>query len=152
MSRRDPTLTVSQRQEIVLLQHILIPVALDHEEFVPRKIDLARHLLSDGGQISLLTVLEDVPGYVSEWVDLKPANHLTQQIKSKLDAVAGDAGDVATHVVTGKAGMRISQFARENNVDLIVVGSHHPSAQDYFLGSTASRVARRAPCSVYILR
>ena len=39
-----------------------------------------------------------------------------------------------------------------NGVDLIVVGSHHPSAQDSFLGSTAARVARRAPCSVMILR
>ncbi|WP_419909928.1 universal stress protein [Hoeflea sp.] len=135
-----------------MLQHILIPVALDHEEFVPRKIELARHLLSEGGQISLLTVLEDVPGFVSEFVDLKPVNHLTQKIKSRLDAVAGDADDVTTHVVTGKSGVRISEFARENKVDLIVVGSHHPSAQDYFLGSTASRVARRAPCSVYIMR
>lgn len=132
--------------------HILIPVALDHEEFVSRKIDIARHLLADGGRISLLTVLEDVPGYVTEFVDLKPANHLTQKIKSKLDAVAGGADNIATHVVTGKAGVRIAEFARNNDVDLIVVGSHHPSAQDYFLGSTASRVARRASCSVYILR
>ncbi len=133
-------------------QHVLIPVALDHEEFVPRKIDLARHLLDDNGRISLLTVLEDVPGFVSEFVDLKPANHLTQKIKSKLDAVAGGADDISTHVVTGKAGVQIAEFARQNGVDLIVVGSHHPTAQDYFLGSTASRVSRRAPCSVYILR
>lgn len=133
-------------------QHILIPVALDHEEFVPRKIDLARHLLEDNGRISLLTVLEDVPGFVTEFVDLKPANHLTEKIKARLDTVAGGAGDISTDVVTGKAGVKIAEYARQNNVDLIVVGSHHPTAQDYFLGSTASRVSRRAPCSVYILR
>ena len=132
--------------------HILIPVALDHEEFVPRKIDLARHLLADDGRITLLTVLEDVPGFVSEFVDLKPANHLTQKIKSRLDGVAEGAEDIATEVVTGKAGVKIAEYARNNDVDLIVVGSHHPTAQDYFLGSTASRVSRRAHCSVYILR
>ncbi|MEM6460451.1 MAG: universal stress protein [Pseudomonadota bacterium] len=132
--------------------HILIPVALDHEDLVPRKIELARHLLEEGGKISLLTVLEHVPGYVAEFVDLKPPNHLSQQIKSKLDEVAGGAEDITTDVVTGKAGVQIAHYARENDVDLIVVGSHHPSAQDYFLGSTASRVSRRAHCSVYIMR
>ncbi|MEX0345569.1 MAG: universal stress protein [Rhizobiaceae bacterium] len=133
-------------------KHILIPVALDHEAVVPKKIELARHLLAPGGRITLLTVLEDVPGFVAEFVDLKPVNHLTQHIKEKLDAVAGGAADISTEVVKGKAGLRITGFAEENGVDLIVVGSHHPGARDYFLGSTASRVTRRAPCSVYILR
>lgn len=133
-------------------KHVLIPVALDHEKVVPAKLAVARRLLADGGRITLLTVLEDVPGFVAEFVDMKPANHLTQRIKAKLDEVAGGAEDITTEVVTGKAGVRIARYAEENDVDLIVVGSHHPTAQDYFLGSTASRVARRAPCSVYILR
>ena len=124
-----------------MAQHILIPVALDHESVVPRKIDVARKLLGEGGKITLLTVLEDVPGFVAEFVDLKPSNHLSVKVKERLD-----------QVVTGKAGVKISEYAGANGVDLIIVGSHHPSAQDYFLGSTASRVARRAPCSVYILR
>jgi universal stress protein F len=135
-----------------MAQHILIPVALDHEKLVSRKIDTARRLLDDGGRITLLTVLEDVPGFVAEYVDLKPANHLTSRIKARLDAAAEGAADITTHVASGKAGIKIAQFARDHGVDLIIVGSHHPGAQDYFLGSTASRVARRAPCSVYILR
>ncbi len=133
-------------------QHILIPVALDHENVAPRKIAVARRLLDEGGRITLLTVLEDVPGFVAEFVDLKPVNHLSQRIKEKLDAVADGAPDIATDVITGKSGMSISNYAKEHAVDLIVVGSHKPGAQDYFLGSTAARVARRAPCSVYILR
>ena len=135
-----------------MAEHILIPVALDHETLVPRKLEVARRLLADGGRITLLTVLEDVPGFVAEFVDMKPANHLTQRIRTKLDEVADGAPDVDSAVVTGKAGVRIAQFAAEKGVDLIIVGSHHPTAQDYFLGSTASRVARRAPCSVFILR
>jgi nucleotide-binding universal stress UspA family protein len=132
--------------------HILIPVALDHEPLVAPKIAVARRLLDGGGRITLLTVLEDVPGFVAEFVDMKPENHLTERVRARLEAAAGGAADVTTRVVKGKAGMRIAQYAREHDADLIIVGSHHPSAQDYFLGSTASRVARRAPCSVYILR
>lgn len=133
-------------------QHILIPVALDHEKLVPQKLALARRMLADGGKITLLTVLEDVPGFVAEFVTVKPANHLTDKVRERLDAVTDGAGDIATEVITGKAGVQIARFAEENQVDLIIVGSHNPGAQDYFLGSTASRVARRAPCSVYILR
>lgn len=131
---------------------ILIPVSLDHENVAAAKIEVARHLLAEGGRITLLTVLEAVPGFVSEFVDIKPENHLTTKIKAKLDEVAGGAADIDTVVTTGKAGVQIAEYAEENGIDLIVVGSHHPSAQDYFLGSTASRVARRAHCSVYILR
>lgn len=133
-------------------RHVLIPVALDHEGMVGRKIETARRLLAEDGRITLLTVLEEVPGFVSEFIDIKPVNHLSDRIRSRLDQVAAGADDVSTAVATGKAGVRIAQYAREHDVDLIVVGSHHPGAQDYFLGSTASRVARRAPCSVFILR
>ena len=133
-------------------KHILIPVALDHEGFASRKIDMARHVLADGGRITLLTVLEDVPGFVSEFVSVKEPNHIQARIRAKLDAIAGGAGDISTDVVTGKAGVRIADYAQKNDVDLIIVGSHSPNAQDYFLGSTAARVARRAPCSVFILR
>lgn len=135
-----------------MYRHILIPVALDHEAMVGRKIETARPLLAEGGKISLLTVLEQVPGFVAEFIDLKPENHLTQRVKQRLDDVAGGAEDIETSVSTGKPGVKIAEFARENDVDLIIVASHHPGAQDYFLGSTAARVARRAPCSVFILR
>lgn len=132
--------------------HILIPVALDHEGLAPRKIEVARKLLAEGGRLTLLTVLEDVPGFVAEFVTVKPANHLSDKVRARLDAIADGAEDITTAVVTGKPGVKIAEFARANGVDLIVVASHSPSAQDYFLGSTAARVARRAPCSVYILR
>ena len=48
--------------------------------------------------------------------------------------------------------MVIAQYAERHDVDLVIVASHKPGLQDYFLGSTAARVSRRAPCSVYILR
>ena len=132
--------------------HILVPVALDHEPIVPGKIALARRLLSDGGKITLLTVLENIPGFVSEFVTVKSENELTKGIREKLDAVAAGAPDITTEIRTGKPGIEIVTYAQENDVDLIIVGSHKPGMSDYFLGSTAARVARRAPCAVYIQR
>ncbi|SIS67674.1 Nucleotide-binding universal stress protein, UspA family [Roseivivax lentus] len=133
-------------------QHILIPVALDHEKMIPRKIEMARHLLAEGGRITLYTVLENVPGFVAEFVDMKPENHLRAQITKKLEESHDGGSDITCVVETGKAGVKIAQYAEAHAVDLIIVASHSPGLQEYFLGSTASRVARRAPCSVYIMR
>lgn len=132
--------------------HILIPVALDHENLAGQKLEVARRLLDDGGRITLLTVLEEIPGFVAEFVTVKEANHLTEGVKSKLREIAADAQDVAIDVISGKAGVRIPEYAKKVGVDLIVVGSQKPGATGYFLGSTASRIVRRADCAVYVHR
>lgn len=135
-----------------MTKHILIPVALDHEGVAEQKIAFARKVMDEGAKITLLTVLESVPGFVAEFVPPDSENHLTAKVKARLDEVADGASDIETDVTVGKPGVEISRYAKAKGVDLIVVGSHQPGVEDYFLGSTAARVARRAPCSVMILR
>ena len=131
---------------------ILIPIAIDHESVAPQKIAAARAILLPGGRITLLTVLEKIPSFATEFVTVKSENHLTSKILTKLTALVGDATDIECMVTTGKAGVRIPEVAAEIGADLIIVGAHDPGAIEYFLGSTASRVVRRASCSVYVLR
>jgi nucleotide-binding universal stress UspA family protein len=131
---------------------ILIPVALDHEQLVHSKIATARKLLEPGGKITLVTVLEAIPGYAAEFVTVKSENHLTAKVMAGLEKLADGAEDIICKVTTGKPGVRIVEFANEIGADLIIVGAHHPTAVDYFMGSTAARVARRADCSVLIQR
>lgn len=135
-----------------MYSHILIPVALDHEAVLPAKIATARRLLADGGRITLLTVLEDIPGFVAEFVTVSSENHLTAKIRGRLEEVASDDAAISCDVITGKPGVAIVQYASANGVDMIVMGSHRPGIEDYFLGSTAARVTRRAGCSVMVLR
>ncbi|MEM9393155.1 MAG: universal stress protein [Pseudomonadota bacterium] len=134
-----------------MYEKILIPIDLDHEELVPSKLELARRLLAPGGRITLMAVLESVPGYVSEFVMDKLDNHLTDKVGGVLRSFA-DGDDVDIHVCTGKPGVEISQYAEDAKAQLIIVGSHRPGIRDYFLGSTAARVVRRAPCSVLVAR
>ncbi len=135
-----------------MYSNILIPVALDHEALIPAKLELARRLLNAGGQITLLTVLEGIPGYVSEFVTIKSDNHLTAAVRQKLTAATGGADDIASDIVTGKAGVEVVGYAKDKACDLIIVGSHKPGIEDYFLGSTASRIVRRAHCNVMVVR
>jgi len=71
---------------------------------------------------------------------------------ANLQTRADGADDIECNVATGKPGVRITEVANEIGADLIIVGAHHPTAMDYFPGSTAARVARRAPCSLLIQR
>lgn len=56
---------------------------------------------------------------------------------------------VATHLKTGIAHEQIVNFARVNKADLIVMGAHGAGeSRNVFLGSTAQKVLRAAPCPV----
>ncbi|MBL4758209.1 MAG: universal stress protein [Rhizobiales bacterium] len=53
---------------------------------------------------------------------------------------------------SGNASNAILDIAKEQNVDIILIGSHKPGLQDYLLGSTAARVVRHAECTVLVAR
>lgn len=135
-----------------MYKKILIPVAMDHEVDVQDTIATARRLLADGGTMTLVAVLEDVPIYVAEYATVKPAEHIREDLKARLASLADGAPDLEVAVLAGKPGVVIPDLAAETNADLIVINSHKPGVEDYFLGSTASRVVRRAPCAVLVLR
>jgi nucleotide-binding universal stress UspA family protein len=55
-------------------------------------------------------------------------------------------------VIEGHSGRSILDHAAENDVDCIIIASHRPGMQDYFLGSTAAQVVRHATCAVHVVR
>lgn len=130
--------------------NILVPIALDHDRDVETALGVARALLSEGGTITALNVLDMLPSYASEYL---PVDHFETQAKDiaqQLHTIVGDDTKVA--VVHGHAGRTIVDYAGEHGMDMIVIASHQPGLQDYFLGSTAARVVRHAPCAVHVLR
>ena len=135
-----------------MFKTILIPIALDHDVDVLSMIATARRLLAEGGKITLVAVVEDIPGYVAEYAAVKPAEHLRDDLRQRLRTLANGQDGLEVAVLAGKPGVAIPDLASEANADLIVINSHKPGVEDYFLGSTASRVVRRAPCSVLVLR
>ena len=58
-------------------------------------------------------------------------------------------GKITTHVTSGNAWYEICLYANQNNIDMIVMATHGlTGAKRLFLGSTAERVVRHAPCPV----
>ncbi|MGV8074344.1 MAG: universal stress protein [Syntrophobacteraceae bacterium] len=57
------------------------------------------------------------------------------------------------HLLSGYPATEIIRLIKENNVDLVVMGSHGLTGIAHVLfGSTADRVVRKAPCSVLTVR
>ena len=84
-----------------------------------------------------------------------PADIEKEFRKAAIDKIAeriGSAKDADIVVLSGQAGRTVTDYAEKVAADCIIVGSHRPGIKDFFLGSTAARIMRYAPCSDHVLR
>lgn len=60
---------------------------------------------------------------------------------------------VVSEVQMGRPFMEIIRYAREKEIDMIILGTHgHSGLKHVLLGSVAERVVRKAPCPVLTIR
>ena len=113
---------------------------------------MATKLAAEGARITALHVMEEIPAYITNEMSQELlANRRTQAEEEMSATVSGHSG-VTPVVIFGHAGRTLLDYAHEHKVDCIVLSSHRPGLQDYFLGSTAQRVVRHAACSVHVMR
>lgn len=134
-------------------RHILLP--LDGSRFaekaLPRALEVAEGL---GCRITLLRVVEPVPGYLSS-----PQKRQEQEIATAttyLDHAAPRSGrpiTIDTHAMVGLAADGIVDFARANEISLIFLTTHGEGWNErYPMGSTAWKVIHAAPCDVLLVQ
>ena len=132
---------------------IIVPVALAQIEKAQTMLDVARQLGGKDGEIVLVTVIEEVPGYIAAELPAGLLENAADEARGELRTLARNAGmELAVEVRKGNPASAILAVADERNADVIVIASHRPGLQDYFLGSTAARVVRHAKCSVHVIR
>jgi nucleotide-binding universal stress UspA family protein len=145
---------------MIRLKKVLVPTDFS---------DSARHAFSYGlsfaaeyeAELVLLHVVENLTvGYASDLFPV-PMAEVFQEIsgyaKAELQKLAEEARkrgvSVTELVVQGKPSAEIIRHAAENEVDMIVLGTHGKGMLDQALfGSTTERVVRRAPCPVLTVR
>lgn len=130
--------------------NILLPVALEHDDRTAAALKVASQLVAEGGRITALTVMEPVPAFVMAELPEGQGERNRATALQALKAVVGDG--VEAVVVSGHPGRTIVDYADAQGSDCIVIASHQPGLQDYFLGSTAARVVRHAHCAVHVIR
>jgi len=130
---------------------ILVSLSLSHG-YAEKALKLARALKSEGGKIIAVHVFEPIHSSVRLYVPDEEIEKVRQGAKEKLAKRVGEAKDVEIVMLTGHAGLSITEYAEKEGANCIIVGSHKPGLQDYLLGSTAARIIRHAQCSVHVLR
>ncbi len=125
---------------------------------LPYAIDLAK---SYGAKLHLLHVVYDIATasglhvpHVSVDEMYKELDASAQKELEKFGATAKkDIKDVEYTVIRGIPYEEILKFAKEKNIDLIIIGTHGRKGFDRVLfGSTAERVVRNASCPVLTVR
>lgn len=135
-----------------------IMVGLDLSEESKLVVDHVQELFGDRDiQISLVHVQEplsfayggDIPMDLSE-----VQSQMEEQARTRLDQFCEQLNLKAAdrHVLIGQPAQEMHNFARENNVDLTVVGSHGRHGLALVFGSTASGVLHGATCDVLAVR
>lgn len=136
------------------VQNILVTT-----DFSAQSLPAVRYALALGGKtgaaVTLLNVIETasslsgMEAVVLARTDAEVAERARTHLEALAQREAKGAGKVTTVIRTGKPFHEISLAAGERAADMIVIATHgHTGLKRVWLGSTAERVVRHAPCPV----
>jgi nucleotide-binding universal stress UspA family protein len=125
--------------------------ALAHAVFLAEKYDAEIHLLH------VITLFEDQPNVVNE--EIGETEEMVRKLEDIAErqlnkAVESDDMKMVTSVKRGiSTAPIILEYASDNNIDLIVMGTHGRRGLGHLLlGSIAEEVVRMAECPVFTIR
>lgn len=143
----------------VHIKNILVPV--DFSDFSADAIKYASELATSwDAKITLLNVIEEAvlpTVYGVEPVSIFQVDNLLEESRKmilnlkKTHLVAHPDADAK--IIVGHAAISITDFAKENDMDLIIIPTHGLTGLKRFLiGSVAEHVVRNAPCAVLAVK
>lgn len=135
-----------------MYRNILVPIAFDHERDTADALKVARTLAEKGTRVTFLHVMEEASPFALSYMPQGYMEELRIAIQAELNEMANSFENGVGVLLEGHSSRTILQWAKENEVDCIVIASHRPGMQDYLLGSTAAHVVRHAHCAVHVLR
>jgi nucleotide-binding universal stress UspA family protein len=110
------------------------------------------HVYQDPGHLAEFEVSSEIQ---MDWI--RVAHTMGTELEKKLKEFCSEVGQELkschSKMLRGKPHFEIIRYAKENNIDLIVMASHGLSGWEHALfGSTAERVLRESPCPVLVIR
>lgn len=139
-------------------KHLLLAVDFFEQA---NKVSSKAKALADAykAKMSVIHVVDSMPvpdaGYGWDAAfDVDLTGEMLDAARKKLTGFAGQLGvsQECIFVELGSPKYEITRVAEENNVDLIVVGSHGRHGLSLILGSTANGVLHHAKCDVLAVR
>ena len=144
---------------MIQIKRVLLPT--DFSEFAQPAADYAREFVERfQAQLHLLHVLETqvtttqfvmgltIPERIEE-----SAAEATDHLKKIYDDQWSREHSLVYGTAHGPPFVQIVQYARDNQIDLIIMGTHGRTGLPHvFIGSVAERVVQHAPCPVLTVR
>lgn len=133
---------------------ILVPV--DFSESSLEAIKKAIQITESPANVTVVHVMVPLdlvsPGVLfGGLTDEKRTEHVEKYAKEEFEKHQIEG--VGFETLVGDPGIKIADFAKDNNIDLIVIPSHgYTGITRLALGSVAERVLRHAPCPTLVLR
>ncbi|HTB31870.1 MAG TPA: universal stress protein [Bacteroidia bacterium] len=143
------------------IHRILVPV--DFSPISESAIEYSSFLANlFNAQLFLLHAVEGIHKYPEDWVK-EPGALMTKELiphkaanalKGYVEKLTKDNTIIANYILTtGHPAHKIAEAVEENNIDLIVMGTHGASGfEELFLGSNAHKVVTLSPCPVITIR
>jgi nucleotide-binding universal stress UspA family protein len=135
-----------------------IVVGFDGSPASRRALAVALDLHDGAAGITVVSVEENLPQYVAMRGEVDEAKQAADEYFGRLGQEALQAArargrDVELRILRGHAAQRLVEFASEAHADLLVIGhSGHSGVWGTFLGTSAEKIVRHAPCSVLVVR
>jgi universal stress protein A len=137
---------------------VAIDLSSESNSILKRAVDVA----AADGEIHLIYVQEPMDSVYMGVVPYGPVfvgmdeveENLRAELRQKLDDI-GERFDIPKafrHFLSGTPSREIHKFAEDNDMDLIVLGTHGQKGVQLLLGATANSVLHGAACDVLAVR
>jgi universal stress protein A len=141
-------------------EYVHILMAIDFSKSADQVLVKARDIAQrNNAKLSLLHVVEYMPpvdyandSMISNWVI--DDNLMLEQAEKSLQKFSKQHNlkNVDLNVQLGRPKYVISQFVKDQQCDLVIIGSHGRHGISLLLGSTASAVLHAMPCDVLTVK
>ncbi|NUN08094.1 MAG: universal stress protein [Ignavibacteriaceae bacterium] len=143
-----------------LFHHILVPIDFsDYSKAALRfSVEVAQHC---NAELVLIYVVEPFiypPDFSMGQIALPAVNleldkRAEEQLQKLAESEIGGKVKVKTVVKSGTPFVEILDFAKTEDIDLIIISTHgHTGVEHLLFGSTTDKVVRKSPCPVLTLR
>jgi universal stress protein A len=154
---------VIQLEENLMIQMKRILLPTDFSDYSQNAVAYATEFANTfGAELHLLHVLQDLVAMVPEpGLAFPPPGDYMQELQESAEAALAkipdpppsEGGNVVRVVRQGPPFVEIVRYAKENDIDLVIMGTHGRSGLAHvLLGSVAEKVVRKAPCPVLTVR
>jgi len=140
-----------------MYKNILLATELtDNSQYIEEKAAAIQKLTN--AKLSIIHVIEPIPYTSDELLSVYNYQEITEALqenaKKMLQPIQKrlNIANENSIIITGSVSYEVLNYAEENNIDLIISGSHGRHGLQLLLGSTANAILHGAKCDVLAVR